>query len=56
MEFKPGDVALYEINPQYHVPNRPFFDMVELKGAAMLRRQHGLSSKPVNSTLPGTCK
>jgi peptide/nickel transport system substrate-binding protein len=30
--FKPGDVALYEINPQYHVPNRPFFDVVELKG------------------------
>jgi hypothetical protein len=25
-------VALYDINPHYHVPNRPFFDMVELKG------------------------
>ena len=32
VDFKPGDVALYEINPHYHVPNRPFFDMVELKG------------------------
>lgn len=32
VEFKPGDVALYEINPNYHVPNRPFFDSVELKG------------------------
>ena len=32
VEFKPGDVALYEINTQYHVPNRPFFDTVELKG------------------------
>ena len=31
-EFKPGDVALFEINPNYHVPNRPFFDSVELKG------------------------
>jgi peptide/nickel transport system substrate-binding protein len=31
-EFKPGDVVLYEINPHYHVPNRPFFDTVELKG------------------------
>jgi peptide/nickel transport system substrate-binding protein len=30
--FKPGDVALFEINPRYHVPNRPFFDSVELKG------------------------
>jgi peptide/nickel transport system substrate-binding protein len=32
VEFKPGDVARYEINMQYHVPNRPFFDSVELKG------------------------
>jgi peptide/nickel transport system substrate-binding protein len=32
VDFKPGDVALYEINTQYHVPNRPFFDSVELKG------------------------
>lgn len=32
VEFKPGDVALYEINPHYHMPNRPFFDTVELKG------------------------
>ena len=32
VDFKPGDVALFEINPQYHVPNRPFFDTVELKG------------------------
>jgi peptide/nickel transport system substrate-binding protein len=32
VEFKPGDVALYEINPYYHVPNRPFFDSVEVKG------------------------
>ena len=32
VEFKPGDVVRYEINMQYHVPNRPFFDSVELKG------------------------
>ncbi|MBI3325933.1 MAG: hypothetical protein HYZ81_04420 [Nitrospinae bacterium] len=32
IEFKPGDVALYEINPHYHIPNRPFFDTIELKG------------------------
>jgi peptide/nickel transport system substrate-binding protein len=32
VDFKPGDVARYEINPHYHVPNRPFFDTVELKG------------------------
>jgi peptide/nickel transport system substrate-binding protein len=32
VDFKPGDVALFEINPTYHVSNRPFFDKVELKG------------------------
>jgi peptide/nickel transport system substrate-binding protein len=32
VDFKPGDVALYEINSHYHVPNHPFFDTVELKG------------------------
>ncbi len=32
VEFKPGDVALYEIHPHYHMSNRPFFDTVELKG------------------------
>lgn len=31
VDFKPGDVALYEMNSHYHVPNRPFFDTVELK-------------------------
>ena len=47
VEFKPGDVARYEINMQYHVPNRPFFDSVELKGggdatsAARAARQTG---------------
>ncbi|MBI4587498.1 MAG: peptide ABC transporter substrate-binding protein [Candidatus Rokubacteria bacterium] len=32
VDFKPGDSARYEINPNYHVPNRPFFDVIELKG------------------------
>jgi len=32
VDFRPGDVALYNINPHYHVPNRSFFDTVELKG------------------------
>jgi len=31
-DFKPGDSVRYEINSNYHVPNRPFFDLVELKG------------------------
>lgn len=32
VKFNPGDAALFELNSTYHVPNRPFFDAVELKG------------------------
>src|SRR5919197_422131 len=32
VEFRPRDLLRAEINPAYHVPNRPFFDMLELKG------------------------
>ena len=32
VDFKPGDSVRYEINANYHVPNRPFFDVLELKG------------------------
>lgn len=32
VEFRPGDTARYALDRQYHVPNRPFFDEVELKG------------------------
>jgi peptide/nickel transport system substrate-binding protein len=32
VDFKPGDVLHAEINSAYHVPNRPFFDTVEMKG------------------------
>ena len=31
-DFRPGDVLIAEINDKYHVPNRPFFDRLELKG------------------------
>jgi len=31
-DFKPGDIVRGELNPNYHVPNRPFFDQVEMKG------------------------
>lgn len=31
-EFKPGDLVKGKINPNYHRPNRPFFDSVEMKG------------------------
>jgi peptide/nickel transport system substrate-binding protein len=32
VEFKPGDTVRGELNPTYHVPNRPFFDAIEMKG------------------------
>jgi peptide/nickel transport system substrate-binding protein len=32
VDFKPGDIVRAELNPSYHVPNRPFFDQFEMKG------------------------
>jgi len=32
VDFKPDDLLKAEINPAYHVANRPFFDTVEVKG------------------------
>ena len=32
VDFRPGDIVRGDINPHYHVPNRPFFDAIELKG------------------------
>ena len=32
VDFKPGDIVRGELNASYHVPNRPFFDQIEMKG------------------------
>ncbi|TYO67534.1 peptide ABC transporter substrate-binding protein [Bradyrhizobium hipponense] len=32
LEFKPGDLVRGELNPDYHMPNRPYFDTLEMKG------------------------
>jgi peptide/nickel transport system substrate-binding protein len=32
VDFKPGDVVHGELYQGYHVPNRPFFDHIEMKG------------------------
>jgi peptide/nickel transport system substrate-binding protein len=32
VDFKPGDMVRAELNPSYHVANRPFFDQMEMKG------------------------
>ncbi len=32
VDFKPGDMVRGEINTAYHMPNRPYFDSIEMKG------------------------
>jgi peptide/nickel transport system substrate-binding protein len=32
VDFKPGDLVSGELNPNYHKPNRPHFDSIEMKG------------------------
>jgi peptide/nickel transport system substrate-binding protein len=32
VDFKPGDIVRGELNPNYHVANRPYFDQIEMKG------------------------
>jgi peptide/nickel transport system substrate-binding protein len=32
VDFKPGDMVRGELNPSYHMPNRPYFDTIEMKG------------------------
>jgi peptide/nickel transport system substrate-binding protein len=32
VDFKPGDLVSGEINMNYHMPNRPHFDTIEMKG------------------------
>lgn len=32
VDFKPGDLVRGKINPDYHMPDRPYFDALEMKG------------------------
>jgi peptide/nickel transport system substrate-binding protein len=32
VDFKPGDMVRGELNPDYHIANRPHFDTIEMKG------------------------
>ena len=32
LDFKPGDIVRGALNANYHMPNRPYFDSIEMKG------------------------
>jgi peptide/nickel transport system substrate-binding protein len=32
VDFRPGDLIRGKLNPDYHMPNRPYFDAIEMKG------------------------
>jgi len=32
VEFRPGDLVRGKLNPNYHEPNKPYFDTIEMKG------------------------
>ncbi|MBI5275379.1 MAG: peptide ABC transporter substrate-binding protein [Burkholderiales bacterium] len=32
VDFKPGDMVMGKANDKYHIPNRPHFDTIEMKG------------------------
>jgi len=32
VSFNPGDLVQAKLNPNYHMPNRPYFDTIEMKG------------------------
>ena len=32
VSFNPGDLVRGKLNPNYHIPNRPYFDTIEMKG------------------------
>ena len=32
VDFKPGDIVKGELNPTYHMANRPYFDTIEMNG------------------------
>jgi peptide/nickel transport system substrate-binding protein len=31
-DFKPGDLVIYSVNPNYREPSKPFFNRIEMKG------------------------
>ena len=56
VDFKPGDMLRAEANTNYHVPNQPFFDALEMKGGgdATQRRARGAADRRVRLRLePG---
>ena len=45
-EFKPGDMVKGVMNPTYHMPLRPHFNALEIKGGGDSVSQHHVGSSP----------
>jgi peptide/nickel transport system substrate-binding protein len=50
VDFKPADMLRGRMNPNYHEPNRPFFDAVEMKGGGDAVSAARASCRPASST------
>ena len=56
VDFKPGDMVRGTINTDYHMPNRPYFDAIEMKGGGDAPRRRARCCKPASTTMHGTYK
>ena len=50
VDFKPGDAVKAELNPNYHVPNRPFFDTLEMRRCPTRAIAPPVCTSPATST------
>ena len=53
VEFKPGDLIRGELNPDYHMANRPFFDTIEMKGRSLVIGATAKHAEVANSAIVG---
>jgi peptide/nickel transport system substrate-binding protein len=56
VDFRPGDLLTGAANMNYHEPNRPFFDTLEMKGGGDAVSAARAVLQTGNSTTPGTCR
>lgn len=56
VSFNPGDLVKGKINPDYHMPNRPYFDTIEVKGGGDAVSAARAVLQTGDTTSPGTCR